>query len=404
MKNNRSLTIPFALGQAGFWMSLCIAVSFAAVHLKALGFSNTELGLVMAAGNILGTVFGPMMASLAEKNSRLTTAAVNRPLFAVRVLLLTGLLFCGSRTLISALLYTFYIAAMQPVNSLNLKFCVDAERRGLKLDYGKARAAGSFAFVVISALLGLLFKRWSYPVLIWAAFAVLLFQVFANEMTAGRLSAVPLSEETRTQTQKSATVLAFLRGEPRFALFLLGSVLLYFSHNTITNFMINIVRNLGGDEETMGYINAFLAVVEIPVMLLSTRLFQGKRVSVLLQLSVAMFFFKGLAFALAPSIPVLVAANLLQAPSFALYCCAVVPYVSTVIPRENSAKAQSLAFSMTTLGAVVASMIGGWLFDRCSVRQTLLIAAAVCLLGVAICIPTVKKTERSPRAEKEISF
>jgi PPP family 3-phenylpropionic acid transporter len=108
-----------------------------------------------------------------------------------------------------------------------------------------------------------------------------------------------------------------------------------------------------------------------------------------------MFLVKGLAFALAPSIPLLFAAILLQAPSFALYTCAVVLYVSAVIAPENGAKAQSLAFSMTTLGAVGASLVGGWLFDHCSVRTTLLIAAAVCAAGVAVCVPTVKRTGRS---------
>lgn len=115
--------------------------------------------------------------------------------------------------------------------------------------------------------------------------------------------------------------------------------------------MINIVRNVGGDEETMDYLNAFMAVVEVPVMLLFSRFSKGRRVSVLLHVSVAMFLCKALAFAFAPSIGTLFAATLLQAPSFALYTSAIVPYVSAVIAEENAAKAQSLAFSMTTLGA-----------------------------------------------------
>ena len=63
---------------------------------------------------------------------------------------------------------------------------MDAEQRGMALDYGKARAAGSLAFVLISALLGLLVKRWSYFALIWAGFAVLL-QAAANALTGEAL-------------------------------------------------------------------------------------------------------------------------------------------------------------------------------------------------------------------------
>ena len=394
MKQTRSLTLPFALGQAGFWMSLCIALSFAAVHLKALGFSNTELGLVMAAGNIVGALLGPVLASLAETRPGMTTAGLIWPLLEIRALFLSLLLGCTGRSAASAALYAAYLAAAMAVNSLNLKFCVDAERLGLALDYGTARAVGSLAFVLVSALLGLLVQRFSYRALIWAGFAVLLLQALANLWTGAALGTAPLPG--RTYDRRAAVPLpAFLRAQPRFTLFLLGSVLLYVSHNMITGFLINIVRNAGGDEAVMGYMNAFMAVVEVPVMLLFGRLSRGRRVSALLRFSVAMFLLKALAFAAAPGIPTLFAANLLQAPSFALYTSAIVPYVSAVIDRENAAKAQSLAFSMTTLGAVGASLFGGWLYDHCSVPLTLLIGAAVCAAGVAICLPAIRPTERT---------
>ena len=395
MKKTSSITLPFGLGQGAFWMSLCVTRSFAAIYLKALGFSNTELGLVMALGNSLGALAGPLLASLSENRPRLTTAGLNRPLFLLRLLLLLGLFFCEARSSVSAALYALYIAATMAVNSLNLKFCVDAEQRALPLDYGVARAAGSLAYVLASALLGLLVEKLSYRVLLWAGLAMLLLQAAANEFTGARLERTKLPERAETRKSKRASLLTFLRAEPRFALFLLGSVLLYFAHNTITNFLINIVQNDGGDTDTMGYLNAFMAMVEVPVMLLFSRFTRGRRVSAMLRLSVVMFLFKTLAFALAPSIQLLYAAILLQAPSFALYTCAIVPYVSAVIAPENEAKAQSLAFSITTLGAVEASLVSGWLFDCCSVRFTLLISSLVCSAGVAVCVPAVKKTGRS---------
>lgn len=392
MKSASRLTGVFGLVQASFWMSLCLSISFAAVHLKALGFSNAELGLVMAAGNVLGSLAGPVLTALAERRPCLSAARLNRPLFALRVLALLGLLLFAAHDLTSAVLYALYIAVMMPVNSLNLKFCVDAEQRSLRLDYGVARAAGSLAYVLLSVALGIAVKRLGEQSLVWTGFFVLLLQILFNELMAAKLLRAPLPTQKKADLPQPLPLLRFLRKEPRFTLFLLGSILLYFSHNAITNFMINLVRNVGGDEETMGFLNAFMAVVELPVMLLFSRFARGRRISLLLQISVGAFLAKALAFALAPSIPLLFGADLLQAPSFALYTCAVVPYVNEVIPRENAAKAQSLAFSITTLGAVGASSVGGWLFDHCSVMTTLLISAAVCAAGVAICIPSVKKT------------
>ena len=86
----------------------------------------------------------------------------------------------------------------------------------------------------------------------------------------------------------------------------------------------------------------------------------------------------------APNIPLLFAAEALQAPSYALYAPAIVPYVTLVVPYEDAAKGQSLAFSMTTIGGVLASLISGRLLDVLSAPATAWIAAAVCAVGAIL--------------------
>ena len=184
--------------------------------------------------------------------------------------------------------------------------------------------------------------------------------------------------------RETGSVFAFLRAHRRFVVLLAGTALVFFAHNTVSSFLINITRAVGGSTEDMGYINSFMAAVEIPVMLLFTSLFGRRRISSLLRAAFCFFVLKTAAVALAPSVPALYAAFLLQAPSFALYTAAIVPYTAQTIDYADAAKAQSLAFSMTTLGSVLASLISGWLLDRVSVAATLGIAVGVCILGAAI--------------------
>ena len=89
---------------------------------------------------------------------------------------------------------------------------------------------------------------------------------------------------------------------------------------------------------------------------------------------------------LAATVPLLFAALLLQAPSFALYTAAIVDYVGETVPFEDSAKAQRLAFSMTTLGAVLASVAAGRLYDALPVPTVLWIACAITACGVTLAI------------------
>ncbi|MBP3485273.1 MAG: hypothetical protein J6J81_00395, partial [Oscillospiraceae bacterium] len=59
MKRQENMTAVYAAAQVFFWMDLCMAISFAAVYLQGLGYNNTQLGAIMAVGNIAGALMGP---------------------------------------------------------------------------------------------------------------------------------------------------------------------------------------------------------------------------------------------------------------------------------------------------------------------------------------------------------
>jgi PPP family 3-phenylpropionic acid transporter len=396
MLKKKNLTPTYSLVQGSFWMSFCIAVCFAAVHLQSMGFSNTELGLVMAAGNVLGTVLGPVLTSLAVKHPSLDGGRLCYPLLFLRALCLAELLILPTHSLLTAFVYTIYIAVTIGVNSINLKFCVDAEQKELPLDYGIARGIGSLCFVLLSTVLGRIIESYNASVVVYAALVLILVQLLSQLLFLPKLRQEGSGKkEVHAESNEGSSLLGFFRKEPRFSILLLGGVLLFFAHNSSANFMINLSENVGGNAKTMGNLTAFMAAMELPVMFLFSRFSRGKRMSVFMSLSVVAFLLKSLAIGLAPNIPLLFAANSLQAPSFAIFSCAVVPYISQVIDPANAAKAQSLAFSITTLGAVLSSLVAGRLYDICSVQTTLLIAAAVCAVGTVICLFGIRKTEIS---------
>ena len=75
-KNNKSLTVAYSFVQASFWMDLCIALSFASVYLLGLGYSNSALGLIIAAGNLIGAMIGPGLSSMIDRKEDVTAARV----------------------------------------------------------------------------------------------------------------------------------------------------------------------------------------------------------------------------------------------------------------------------------------------------------------------------------------
>ncbi len=379
-----SLTASYSLVQSSFWMNFCTAVSFASVYLLGLGYSNSSLGIVLAAGNLLGAVLGTELSSQIDRSEKLTASSLMLPLLILQCAAVLPLLLFPVKSAATVVSYTLYICFTIAVNSLNLKLYTDALHHGCRIDYGFARGLGSSAYVLLSMLLGVIIEGTSIRSVPLFGLLLGLLQMLAFSLIRRKLPA-DASSPGKTD-QRGVSLPVFVGKNRKFTVLLCGIALLFFAHNIVVNFLINITRFVGGDTSTMGLINGFMAAVEIPVLLLYERLFSGKDPAKLLHIAFVFFFFKSIAIALSRTIPTLSAAFLLQAPSFALEAAAIVPYVDQAIRYEDSAKAQSLAFTMTTVGSVLASMIGGVLYDRAGVGNTLWISCAICACGSAIAL------------------
>ena len=174
---------------------------------------------------------------------------------------------------------------------------------------------------------------------------------------------------------------------------MLGVALLFFAHNLVNNYLINVVRNVGGDSASMGSLNAFMALFELPAMFLYDRLTRRVSCSATLRFAAVVFALKALAIALSVNMAMLYAAHLLQALSFAVLTPALVRYVNLTIDHRDSVKGQAISYGMTTLGSIFSSSLGGLMFDAFSVSTTLLIGSAASALGAAVCIGFTEQSE-----------
>lgn len=396
MKNKKisSVTFHYMIITGGFWMAFCVVTAYAAVYLKGVGCSNTELGLILALGNVGGALLSPVLGAMIDRNRNLRHASVVNVLLSVQVVLLVLLRLHPAHDLLTAACYVLYMTAMMPVNAVNLDLCVRLERAKAPLDFGLARSMGSFSFVILSTLLGIVTAQWGHLSLPFAGLAVVALQFFGNRIIDRDLRAAEaaMPAEETVITEKSSSLPDFIRENKMFCLMLFGTIIIFIAHNLDGNFLINEVEALGGNTAIMGYVAAFTAIVEVPVMMFSSKLPKQWSTVQYIRLSFVFFVIKILAYALAPTIPLFFAARVLQAPSYALYTVLIVGYADRTVARKDSAKAQSLAFSMTTIGSVLASLIGGPMFDAVGVRPTMLTAAAIAAVGAVIALAgTMKK-------------
>ena len=385
-KQERSTSVAYYALQGAYWMSRCVSNSYAAIFLQNRGYSNTALGLILSVGNIAGFLLAPVLASLVDRSRRITVYHCIWALLAAQALILVGFTCIPGKGPALSLMYCLYMAAVVALNPLNTELCFDLARWTRPVSYSPARGVGSLCIVLMSLVMGQLTLKLGADVHPYAGLFCLLCQVAAvGSITLARSRAQQIETSASSGKKPQGLSLpAFIRANVRFCVMMVSLAMLFFSYSTADFFMINILRNLGGNARDLGNINAFKAVLEIPVMLFYAQLTGRFRCSSVMRLSALAFVAKALALALAGSVGMLYAANLLQILSYALITPAMVQYVNLVIGQKDSAKGQAIANGMATLGAVFASSIGGKLYDVLSVRTTLLISAAIAVCGVVI--------------------
>ncbi len=394
--SEKKLNIYYSFLQIAYWVTSAVVFCFTTVFLQFRGYSNYEIGIVFAVGNIIGFVSQPLIAGYIDRSDRRTLLRCIRITAVLAVLLMLAVYFLPSGSISLIGVYALLVAGNTLLNPLCISLSFYIESWGCGINFSRARALGSLSFAVCNVILGMLVQRVSENAVPTA------FILFSSLLGLATLLFVPVDRahriaapERRMQSasEKPSGLLEFARENKRFMLFLLGTATLYFTHGMIGNYMIEFIRSIGGGSEDMGNVLAFMTVVEVPVMLLFGRLTQRFRCSSLLRFAVIMFTVKELMIYLASSLPALYAAEALQAFSFALFVPASVRYVDEVIAKHNAVKGQAFVTSMMTLGSIFASYIGGLLLDTSTPGFTLLVGVIVSAVGTLIMLGAIQTTE-----------
>lgn len=395
--NVKKLNIEYAFIQIFYWMGFCICINFAAVFLQGRGYSNSELGLILALGNVSGFLASPYLAQLVDKGI-LDVFRCLWLLMTVQIAMLVVFILVPGKGLLLSLLYCGYIACNATVNVMNTHLSFEMDGWTGQINYGAARGLGCIGYAPMAVLLGRLAVDYSSDISPYAAIIVIALQLITLFIVRagipGRLTDKRHDSGNRSPSTLSA--FGFLRLNRSFCFVLMGLCCLYFTHSLSTSFLINIVRSIGHDAKLSGALSGFMAVVELPTMLLYSRIEKRVSCKALLCFASVMFVVKALLLALVVDVSHLYIAASIHSLSYALLTPAIVHYLSLVVNKADSAKAQALAFSMSSLGYAFACGFGGMLYDSISVRSTLLTGVAICTLGALTLIRAIAKASNTP--------
>ena len=393
MDNTKQLNIEYFSLQSLFWMTYCMVVGFSVTYLLSCGYSNSEAGYILASANICALVLQPFFADLADRSKKINAMTIFLISISIIFVCSIGLFFISVRSVILTLIYVVMITLANAVIAFltSVQFLMDPSKT--KINFGLCRAGGSLFFAILSAAMGILIERIGMKSIPTALFIItFLIIILCIYITHHRIHTTYESTNDLTY-QKSSTLFVFFKENPKFMILSIAMLFIYYAHAFITNFTISIVRNVGGDHREMGYLIAFMALMELPGMIGFKKISQRFKVSSLLLFSMMMFSAKAIIVWLSPSLMTLTFGFALQVVSFALYIPASVQYANIIIDEKDTVKAQMMFNLMQTGGAVFSSLIGGWLIDFSGISHALLVGAILSCIGTMIAFTGIQNTK-----------
>lgn len=395
MRKYLSLDIKYSLIQALYFSSIAGIMGFASVYLLDKGFSNSVIGLTLALVSIISVFAQPMVASFADKNKNIELKTIIEIIVLAGTILSALIYFLKGQSVILLCVFVGIATCLQTIQPLTNSLAFLFEKYGIEVNFGLARGMGSAAYALVSFVLGYVVKGLGANVLpiVYLIFNILLIAVVHVFVIPNEEKQEVVLEEKKEEKQQLSFV-NFCIKYKKFMIFVFGIIVVFFTHTIINNFLIQIIRPIGGTESQMGTAVFLAAIVEVPAMTLFNVIRQKVSCGQLLKIAGMIFALKHVMTFFAPNMMVIYIAQLLQIGSFAIFVPASVYYVNQSISTEDAIKGQSMVTMGMTASGILANLLGGILLDAIGVHYVLLIGAIASVIGVFIISFSVE-TEKS---------
>ena len=263
------------------------------------------------------------------------------------------------------------------------------------MNFGVARASGSFFFFVMSLLAGNLMKGVSEkaaPVLgfivtvIFIATIIWIYLELKNTGIKIEERYDPFSSTSKSRGLQLDTIKEFIVKYKMFFVFLIGLVGFLYAHLLINNFLYHLAINVGGNEADVGGLLAWQAIVELPAMVFFAWLKDRFGSKNLLILSAVFYVIKIFTASLASSVGLLYLCMTFQALSFAVYIPASVHFVDEIMTDNDAVKGQAFITIAMTIGNLLSSLLGGIFIKIIGVSASLWVGTVITLVGAIVAI------------------
>ena len=397
-----------------YWIIYAVVSSFASVFMLAKGYTNSQIGITLAAANVLAVVMQPLIADFVDRSKRLDVIGTTTIMTVCMMIFTIGMLTFKGGSLGLCVVFVLLIAfhtVLQPLfNSLAFRL----EEAGVSINFGIARSVGSLAYSIFCAVFGTIVDHLGINVMPAASelsclllIASLAFTGYyfrkgkalqgkaknTEPVAVGEQEDGKPSEEGAEEIEEEINLVQFIRRNKMFFIMNLGVLGLFFSNAVLNNYMAQICTGVGGTTEDMGRILGVMAFLEIPTMVFFKQLRGRFSCQFLLKVAAIGFTVKIAICWIANSVVLLYIGQLFQPVSFALFLPGMVYFSDEMMSRGEAVKGQALYTTMITITTIFATLLGGVILDGSGPKMLTFVSTLLSAAGALVVILAVDKVK-----------
>jgi MFS transporter, PPP family, 3-phenylpropionic acid transporter len=337
-----------------FWFAMC-AGNFLPVFLQdEMGYNATMVGVVTAVCSSIGimaTLFWGTLSDRIHSVRKVFIICMGVGVLLWAMVPLTRPVVIGS----FSMCLVFIVAATffrTPSGALMDNWAVTvANREGM--NYGLVRSVGSFSFAIMGIWLGSVLRKmgvdYSFYISALVTIPLIILCLFVKG-DAQKAKATPLRE------LKIGRLLNY-----RYVTFLIFTVLLNMPSFIMMTFLTFLIKDVHGDITTVGIIQGYKALWEIPMLLLVRPLMQRRKMPypVMMVGAGVLYALEAVLFSRATNFTQLVIISSLHGLGGGLFIGSASNYCFTIAPDDLKATAQTIYGAVTTVAMILCSLFGG---------------------------------------------
>ena len=388
--SRRPLTTLYCLHQASYFFAIAGIGAFAVTYLMDRGFAAAQTGMMLAMTSVCSCALQPVIGSYVDRRSMSLLAGIIRRFLITALLSFTAIELLPLPLIVTAILFVLGSLTFSITVPLSSSLCAYYSQNDYHIDYGMGSGIGSLSFSFASLLLGYMIAARG------SSFMMRFCLVFIIIEIVLMLRYPKISDDAHAAghtATSSLSLAAFCCRYRRFIMTLLGVMLLAACHAMAENYLIQIFERLGGGSEHVGTALFIACTTATPFLLFFERIQRKTGVVRLMRLAGVFYIAKAVLLMLAPTIGSVYLIELVQTCTYGFLYPSLYYFVGQRIAPADTAKGQTMASSLYTLGTALGNSLGGTVIDAISLNAMLILAAGFAVCGMLLINFTIAKAD-----------